>query len=49
MLFKVVTTMISNAIFIYLCYRVFKYFAHESPDARNRQRKEIPLSFDDGV
>lgn len=46
---KLLSTMISNIVFLYLCYRIFKYFAHESPDALERQRKDTPLSFDDGV
>jgi hypothetical protein len=41
--------MLCNALFVYLCYRAFRYFSSESPEARDRQRKSTPLSFDDGV
>lgn len=46
---RAIMIMISNALFIYLGYRAYRYFTSESPAARTRQRKEVPLSFDDGV
>lgn len=45
----IVFRMISNAIFLYICYRIFRYFKYDSPEAQERQRKETTLTFDDGV
>lgn len=46
---RAISTMISNALVLFLFYRIFLYFTKTGPDAQSRQRKATPLSFDDGI